>query len=71
MACEQIRPVPPGFLHGLGYSPAANFFVIAAEQDFRYTPAPEFRGARVVGEVKKAMIRDSRPLIRDRTRVLA
>ena len=41
------------FFQRLLSSPASNFLVIAAEQNFRDRPAAEFRGAGVVREVEK------------------
>ena len=55
---QQIRAVAPRFFQGFLQAPAANFFVISAEQNFRHVPAAKFRGARVVGAVEEEVTGD-------------
>jgi protein involved in polysaccharide export with SLBB domain len=62
---QQIRAIPPRFLQRLLAAPAANFFVIAAQQNFGDRPAAEFGGTRVVGEIQEAVIRESLTVRRD------
>jgi len=50
---QQIRAVLPRFLQRFLPPPAANFFVIAAEQNLGHRPAAEFRRARVMWAVEK------------------
>jgi hypothetical protein len=62
---QQIRAIPLRFLEGSFAAPAANFFMISAEQNFRHGPTAEFGGTRVVRKVEEEVTRDPLALSRD------
>ena len=50
---QKVRAIAARFFQRLLLAPAANLFVVAADQNFRHRPAAKFCGARVVGKVEE------------------